>query len=608
MKTSASKIIIRLCKAVDTYSTTVCGGSKMLKKLIAVIITATVAFSLLASTAIAGEETGTTSVNAELTNVYGGRGGIISMTFDDGYYQTALLLQEFFEKYDLYGSLMMVSGSANGQAPTYASTEEWNALFDKGRLEPQNHSATHTNLGADGDPAYQNVDFFKTELLDSKTKLEEYFPEYDILSYAMPYGRMSDASLAYASEHYFAIRTAGTVKVQTLNPSTSLDEAGSWYRMNSPATKSSQYINDPEKHWEWLKALIDKSLNSWFLPITHKVGDVEGADLSYEVADKMFKYIHELDEAGKVWVTTYGNAIKYVRERQNSTVKAWKKNGEIFVRVTMAEYTEDGKYLDPTVFDHPLTVKLEVPDNYGTVYYTVGGEEFIATSFSEGTSTFVYLNVIPDGSDVKVRLGNSHSYSEWEKNDGETHKRTCLDCGAVNYGDHNLGEGEVVLEATCTTEGSEICECTDCGESVERVIPENDNHDFSNENDSALYRAEKANCRHGTLYYYTCTRCMAKGVETFEVGESEEHDFGKWKVIEEATEDKDGYKERLCKNDGCDETERLVLPKIGNGDKANNEKDKNGFVLPLILGIGGAAVIAGAVAAVTIIKKKKPNK
>ena len=64
----------------------------MLKRIIAVIVFACTFLTLLVPVSFAQDESAA-SVSAEIEEVYGGRDGIISMTFDDGYYETALLLQ-----------------------------------------------------------------------------------------------------------------------------------------------------------------------------------------------------------------------------------------------------------------------------------------------------------------------------------------------------------------------------------------------------------------------------------------------------------------------------------------------------------------------------------
>ena len=566
-----------------------------MKKIIAMIITACTLLSLFATASFAAapekETKASTDINATITNVYDDRDSIISMTFDDGYYNVALTLQQLFEEYDLYGSLMMISTrsivdeSAYQNGKLYASEKVWNELFDKGRLEPQDHSSQHLRLVGDDTSVDVTPAVLKSEMDDSKARLEGYFPEYDFLSYAIPYGNMTGDAYAHATDVYYAIRTTAS-GVQTLDPDYSTSY-GSWYKMRSP----SMYRNgtDFDTQWATIKGDIDAVVaeKGWYLPIVHKVGDFDAdlgwnSELPLATARVMFQYISDLNKEGKVWVTTYSNAIKYVRERQNSHVYAREENGEMYVKVVMNEYAPDGKYLDPDVFNHPLTVKVEVPSTYGTVYYTTGGTEYSATPYFEDDKSYVKLNIVPDGTDVKVRLSNSHTFGEAMQNDDKSHVRTCTECGTNVREAHNWEVTEIITPATCTTDGLKECTCTDCGQVTEIVIGKNnDSHDFSVE--TTYYRAEKANCQHGDLYYYICAHCNMKGTTTFEKGEPKEHDFGnKWDKMVPATEDEDGYRERSCKNDGCDEVEREILPKTG-GDKEN---ESQGFFAKIFSWIG----------------------
>jgi peptidoglycan/xylan/chitin deacetylase (PgdA/CDA1 family) len=241
------------------------------------------------------------------------------MTFDDGYYNVALTLQALFEQYDLYGSLMMISTrsivdeSAYQNGKLYASEKVWNELFDKGRLEPQDHSSEHLRLVGDANSIDVTPAILKSEMDDSKARLEGYFPEYDFLSYAIPYGNMTSDAYAHATDVYYAIRTT-MYGVQTLDPDYSTNY-GSWYAMRSP----SMYRNgtDFDTQWATIKGDIDAVVEQkgWYLPIVHKVGDYDAdptwnSELPLETAHVMFKYISDLRDEGKVWVTTYSNAIK----------------------------------------------------------------------------------------------------------------------------------------------------------------------------------------------------------------------------------------------------------------------------------------------------------
>lgn len=570
-----------------------------MKKVIAILLSACAILSLTGATAFAVSEDTVTPIDAEICTVYGDRDGIISMTFDDGYYQTALLLQELFEQYDLYGSIMMAVKVANGTS----SLKKWQTLFEKGRLEPQNHSLTHMNLSSSDGAENQSEENFKSEILDSKTTLEGMFPEHDIITYAVPYGGMSDAAMEYAMQHYYAIRYT-TSDVQSLDPDIS-GGSGSWYKMHSPPTMYSHLRGEPEAQWQMIKKRIDDAANGWYAPITHRVGDVEDTDLPLEVAHKMFSYISELNEDGKVWVTTYSNAVKYVRERQNSTVSAWEENGEIYVKVNMSEKTEDGKPLPLDVFDQPLTVKVKVPDEYEAFNYTMDGVEYKASSFFEDGERYAYMNVIPDSSAIRLRLNSTHTYGDWEKHNEESHKKICTDCGLIAYGEHTLDEGEVTTPSTHFKEGVRTHLCTECGEDTETPEPTNDEHVFNRTSINPKYTAQAATCTHATLYYKSCG-CGKAGTATFEYGEKLEHEFGEWQITISPTESTDGERARSCKF-GCGTSETEIIPRTASqgGGETNGNTSSSLPTVPIIIGASVAILCGAGIVAFVIIKKKR---
>ena len=318
-------------------------------------------------------------------------------------------------------AIMLIAEKVSKGSGSTVSVSTGRDLFATGRLEPQSHSSTHISL-KDGDvPLNQQTEIYQTEIADSKTALESFFPDNDIITFAIPYGIMEDAAFDYAAEHYYAVRTT-LYGVQTLDPDFSR-EYGSWSKMYSPVT---YYGSDtPEKQWEWIKTSIDNAANGWYIPITHRVGDSENADLTYEMADRMFEYIASLRDEGKVWVTTYSEAVKYVRERQNSSARAYVGNGSIYVEVSMSDVTADGLPLTADVFNTPLTVKVEVPAEYGDIYYTTAEKEYLAQPFSDGSKNYVYVNVVPNAGPVRLRVNSEHSFGDWGAFDDELHKRIC---------------------------------------------------------------------------------------------------------------------------------------------------------------------------------------
>ncbi len=518
---------------------------------------------LLTITPISSLGAGTADTPCEIMQVYGGKEGIVSMTFDDGYYETAVLLDELFKKYNLVGTIMMKVTSLENSEGELTYAKKWQELISEGTLTVQNHSYTHANLSSGGDVANQNEEVFYREFIKSREVLEVVFPGTDIITFATPYGDMSELAYEYAKDEYFAIRTTRYGR-QTLDPSFD-DSLGSWKNIYSPAVvPHSEGIDQ----WTWIKGAIDNAAGGWYVPIIHRVGDVELTDLPYDVADTMFSYIASLRDAGKVWVTDFATATKYIRERQNVAATLKEVDGTLFLSAKMKEYTADNLYLDPEIFDTPLTVRVPITDNYTSVYYTVDGVEYIAEPFVEGGSRYAYVNIKPN-TELALRSSYSHTIGDYEKCDEENHKKVCSDCGYTIYYEHSFNEGEVTLEPTHMAQGERTCICTVCGEDGIFSIPKIETHTFDKEVKRGEYLANYATCTTSREYYYSC-ECGERGTKTFFSGNPLGHAFRDWQIITEPTDTKDGLKKRSCR---CGEEESEIIPRLGQGADQNGTQD-----------------------------------
>ena len=569
-----------------------------LKSLFCLLIAVVMLFGMLPFQSFATDRV---SVNAEIMDVYGGAKGIISMTFDDGYASTAVTLNELMKKYDLKASLMIIADYTSKSRAGYLTPTDARAIFSEGYLEPQSHSMLHTNLKENTFSSGVAEEIYKREFAESKELLETMFPNNDILTFAIPYGAMNDDAMEYAKQHYYAIRTTNSGGVQSLNPGFT-DENGSWSKMYSPSTARLKYsIGEytDDQQFEMIKSDIDKCANGWYIPITHRVGDIDETEMSYAAADRVFAYIASLRDEGKVWVTTYSEAVKYVRERQNSTLQAYSIDGTIYTEITMDYTTEDGLALDGDVFNTPLTVKVEVPMDYGKIFYTTAGQEYSADAFREGDKNYVYVNVVPNDGPVELRLGSKHYFTQWDKYDEQQHMRTCVNCGLIEYGDHVWDEGEVIQEPSHTKTGSKNCKCVCCGDDETFTVKKTEEHTFNKRVELMQFKASDANCQFGDIYYYTC-RCGAIGTETFEVGAPVGHKFGEWTVLEEATETTTGIAVRQC---DCGQVEHDIIEATGDG------AEQGSVSTPVFIGVvAGSAVLSlaiGFAVALAILKKRK---
>lgn len=354
---------------------------------------------------------------AEVMRVYGGASGIVSMTFDDGIYDTAVWLNQMFEKYDLRGSCMMVTSKINE-----TNIDDWKELFASGYLEPQNHSATHMIMpGTDwsGNAKYEaslpnNNDYnYQNEIYRSGVQLAMQFGSFP-LCFAPSNNTLSREGTDYLKQYYYAMRKGqrwGSAGFQSLDPMPGSDEKGGWYNLFMMGFKG----NESGSLISGLDTI--STTGGWYITMCHGIGENEdSADSTYEKSEPVFQYMSELQKQGKIWVTTFGDAAKYIRERQNTKLSYTPKDGVYELTLTMAEKTADGLPLPLDVFNHPLTVKLSVPSGYDAVAYTVDGTTNYVIAREDKGGRYAYVDVVPNTGTVDVQFikTNVTSISSYE--------------------------------------------------------------------------------------------------------------------------------------------------------------------------------------------------
>ena len=136
--------------------------------------------------------------------------------------------------------------------------------------------------------------------------------------------------------------------------------------------------------------------------------------------------------------------------------------------------------------------------------------------------------------DTYVIPALGHDYNDWYKNNNGTHSRTCSRCH--NFESANCDFDVTVKEATCTEAGYTTHVCKICG------------YTYVDGNIDALGHAwsEWIDDENGNTHTKTCSGCG--------LTETEEHNWGEWKLNKDATVFKNGTKTRECADCGATET------------------------------------------------------
>ena len=363
-----------------------------------------------------------------------GAKGIFTMTYDDGKYNTAVWVNEENKKYGLTGSCMMVPNWAKNY-PDFTfedgSIDKWKALFRQGTLEPQSHSMSHETIGI---LANENSDHWESwkyncyqenydyQLVQAKTAIRRAFPGNDVLCFAPSNNTLSTISwasdgngnllkngngeyytvndggaLKVAQKTYYAIRQ-GSRGVQSLSPT--LDaEPGGWYNLRIRAFKDHSGDDKLTQGKNWLDETVRDG--NWLIVMCHGITST-GGDIKQSLADQFFAYAGEYVKTGKLWSATFGDATKYVRERQNTEVSERYEDGAVYVDMKINRTAGDGKYLGATVFNYPLTVEVCVPANWTSVSYENGGNTETASVYTRDGAKYAMVNLTPGEDGVVV--------------------------------------------------------------------------------------------------------------------------------------------------------------------------------------------------------------
>ncbi len=375
---------------------------------------------------------------AEILPAKGGAKGILTLTYDDGIYSTGVWVDKMNKQYGLKGSFMLVPHW--GDEDRYknfgyaaGSVSKWQALFAEGTLEPESHSMTHAMLPYDTFwddttrlTCYQEN--YQYELVQSKAAIEAAFgtpclcfaPANNTLSHKSlksdgngnlvkeggKYVEVNDGGAnKVACETYYAIRRGDRNTVQTTNPPVGAG-AGAWHNLAIKAFK-----DDNSKEMSVRKGWIDTAVKNgnWLIIMCHGIkgeGASDAGDLTTEESEAFYAHASTYVKTGELWCATFGEATKYIREKQNTTVteRYEKENNVVYVDMKIDRTAADGMVLYESIFNYPLTVEVRVPSHWQNV--RVGDATTYTPVEVRENGCFVTVELIPgaDGATVTTAI------------------------------------------------------------------------------------------------------------------------------------------------------------------------------------------------------------
>jgi peptidoglycan/xylan/chitin deacetylase (PgdA/CDA1 family) len=221
--------------------------------------------------------------------------------------------------------------------------------------EIASHSITHATM-----PGLDEANI-RYELEKSKEEIKNQLGDKYTFSTEVPYGYEDDRVMQIAYKIYPALRN----------------------RMPEPFLKeidrASKEVPHPtnKDYIQWqrgplhktpltlMKSWVDTTYankDMWLVLVFHGIDSLGWEPTPIPKLEEYFNYIKDRED--KLWIATFGDATKYMREREHAIINTSEKDGKISVSLTHS--------LDKTMYDLQLTLKTYVPDKWSKVTLSQG--------------------------------------------------------------------------------------------------------------------------------------------------------------------------------------------------------------------------------------------
>lgn len=231
------------------------------------------------------------------------------------------------------------------------------------------------------------------ELTKSKADILNHLGPEHTFSAECPFGTEDERVMEYALQVYPALRNR--------MPHPWLEE------MNRGSDEDPRQSGKVYVQWQrgalsdtpmsLMKSWIDTSLekeNIWLVLVIHGVEDIGWEPLTKEELEEYFNYIKQKED--RLWVATFKDVTKYIRERMNATISSDTKDDKITVTLSHS--------LDKEMYDLPLTLKTYLPSEWNRVSVMQGERvNQVRAELDEG-GTYILYQASPNKGTVEITV------------------------------------------------------------------------------------------------------------------------------------------------------------------------------------------------------------
>ena len=292
---------------------------------------------------------GAIKLEASVEEVYGNANAIVTIISDDGIYDSCVNLDRIFGERNLRCTAAGVVGFVEPHQ------DECNELLQHGTIDLVSHSYHHVKMSEDSYIA-QNIEDLKCEILDADQWYEDWLG-YEQIVFVCPENEMCRNGYKILTEHDFWAVRRGNRGYNSLSPKEGTQD-GQWFNLKIQGICDEGVDTLARNNW------VDIAINDrmWLIEMWHNVmpeDDGGFQTILISDAEEHLDYIVKKAAANDIWVATYDEAVKYIRERQNTDLSVYIYGDKLYIS---AELTNSDMSYE--TFNQPLTVSVVLPDGY----------------------------------------------------------------------------------------------------------------------------------------------------------------------------------------------------------------------------------------------------
>ena len=298
---------------------------------------------------------------------------------------------KFGEAYKLIDEAYAIVRSAPKHPLPYHNQLKSGGTWDEFKVyaaqghEFASHSVSHAQFGILDDV---NLIY---ELDKSKEEILNHLGPEHTFSIECPYGTENERVIDFTLEKYQAARNR--------MPEPFLEEINRWNKM-PPGSSTKEYVEwqkgpktatPIEEMTSWIDTCTAHN-NIWLVLVIHGIDGIGWEPIPGNVIEAYFNYIKSKEE--DIWVATFQDVTKYMRERMNAKLEHNKDGNKIKIRLSHD--------LDPELYNLPLTLKTYVPSNWKPVEVSQGEKNWLPNIETDEFGSYINYKAYPNGDDIVI--------------------------------------------------------------------------------------------------------------------------------------------------------------------------------------------------------------